>query len=394
MESNHQSHYVAIACGGTGGHLFPGLAVAEALQQQNCDIALLISEKEVDQEAVKSAESMEIMTLPAVALQNGAVGGFLDGFWKSFRICSRAFKLRKPEAVLAMGGYTSAPPVLAGKRFGAATFLHEANAIPGRANRWLSPVVDQAFVGFPMASTRLFNQAVRVTGMPVRSQFKQIDPAAARLALGLRPNAPVLLVMGGSQGASAINELLARSATLLADRFASLQFLHLTGMKDHDRVAGAYRGAGQRALVRPFLTEMELALGAATVAVSRAGASSLAEVAAMQLPSILIPYPTAVDNHQFFNARSLVETGAARMLEQSSATPELLADLIAELLEKTNVAQAMRQALQRWHSPDAAQEIAADILKRIRRSDGSVSAVEDISGSWAAAVKKESGLPE
>lgn len=371
MDRTRQPPYIAIACGGTGGHLFPGLAVAESLQEYDCEIALMISEKEVDQEAIKSADLMEIVTLPAVALQNGEVGGFLEGFWKSLRLCHRAFKVRRPEAVLAMGGYTSAPPVLAAKRHGAATFLHEANAMPGRANRWLSPLVDEAFVGFEMAAARLYNQTVQVTGMPVRSQFKLLDPGAARLAVGLKPSEPVVLVMGGSQGASAINDWMARSAALLAARRPSLQFLHLTGMKDHEKVSAAYRQAGLRAVVRPFWTEMELALGAATVAVSRAGASSLAELAAMQIPSVLIPYPAAVDNHQFYNARCLVETGAARMIEQSKIVPEVLVSMILELVEKEPVAQAMRQALKRWHSPGASGQVAAAILTHLANRNGS-----------------------
>src|SRR4051794_28293857 len=132
---------IAVACGGTGGHLFPGLAVADVLQQWGCEIALLVSKKEVDQEAVKSAAAMTVMALPAVALQNGEWLRFVRGCWQSYRQCRSAFHKLRPRAVLAMGGFTSAPPVLAGKSCGAAAFLHESNSIPGRANRWLSPWV-------------------------------------------------------------------------------------------------------------------------------------------------------------------------------------------------------------------------------------------------------------
>jgi UDP-N-acetylglucosamine--N-acetylmuramyl-(pentapeptide) pyrophosphoryl-undecaprenol N-acetylglucosamine transferase len=356
---------VAIACGGSGGHLFPGLAVAETLQRHGCDISLLISAKEVDQQAVKSAAGMEVITLPAVAMQNGDILGFVRGGWASFRVASKHFKRRRPKAVLAMGGFTSLPPILAGKIHRCATFIHESNSVAGRANRWLSPLVDEVFVGFSMAGQRLYNQSLRVTGTPVRPEFKVAEPASCRIALGLDPDRPVLLVMGGSQGASGINDLIGESLAKLNSRLPQLQFLHLSGPVRTDEIKAAYQARGCRAVVLPFLTEMELALGAATVAVSRAGASSLAELAAMQVPSVLIPYPHAADNHQFFNARALAETGAARILEQQNATPESIVRLILELLGNAELRAGMRGALQRWHFPNADEDIAQSILRRI-----------------------------
>src|SRR5215468_9980863 len=206
---------IAIACGGTGGHLFPGLSVAEKLLQRDCVVTLLISPKEVDQEGVKMASGMEIVTLPAIGLQRGGELAFLRGFKKSYGAARRFFKANRPDAVLAMGGFTSAPPILAGKRLGAQTFLHESNTIPGRANRWLSWVVNRAFVGFPSTATLLHNRNVTVTGTPVRPQFQPGDAEACRAALGFDPARPLVLVMGGSQGASGINELVVLALPLL-----------------------------------------------------------------------------------------------------------------------------------------------------------------------------------
>jgi len=357
--------FVAIACGGTGGHLFPGLAVAQALQRRGCAIALMVSPKEVDQEGVKAATDMEVVTLPAIALQGGNWLGFIRGSWSSFGICSRRFKQRRLDAVVAMGGFTSAPPVLAGKCAGSPTFLHESNSIPGRANRWLARLVDEAFVGFPTAAPRLRHRSIKVVGTPVRPQIQPLEPSACRMALGLDPARPVLLVMGGSQGASRLNELLKQSLAELAARVPALQFLHLTGPNDREAVAAAYAEHKRRAVVFPFLTEMELALGAATVALSRSGASSLAEFAAMQVPSILVPFPSSADDHQFYNARAYAETGAARQLDQHAATPDKLISLILELVESTKAQADMKAALQRWHSPEAADQMAAAILNRI-----------------------------
>jgi UDP-N-acetylglucosamine--N-acetylmuramyl-(pentapeptide) pyrophosphoryl-undecaprenol N-acetylglucosamine transferase len=357
---------IAIACGGTGGHLFPGLAVAGEFGRRGGAVLLLISPKEVDQQSVRAARGMRVETLPAVALQRGHRFEFVKGFWKSYRQAKALFRRPAPQAVLAMGGFTCAPPVLAGKGAGAATFLHEGNTVPGKANRWLSLLVDLAFVNFPSTANRLHTQHVLTTGMPVRAQFEAADPAACRLALGLDPRRPVLLVMGGSQGASAINQLALAALPRLAQTAPELQFLHLAGPNDAVQVQAAYAAGAHKAMVRPFLTEMELALGAATIAITRAGASSLAELAALRVPSILIPYPFAADDHQFYNAQTLARTGAACLLEQSEATGVQLARLVLQLLRDPRARGVMAAELGRWHAPHAAEEIAEQVIRLLR----------------------------
>ena len=351
--------FIAIACGGTGGHLFPGLAVAQQLQERGCDVALLISPKEVDQQAVKSVLGMEIFTLPAVGLQNRNYFSFAKSFWNSFRASQKFFRQRRPVAVLAMGGFTSAPPIFAAKLSGAKTFLHESNTIPGRANRLLARFVDTAFIGFPETAARLRAKKTLVTGTPVRPQFQPRDAAECRIALGLNPNLPVILVVGGSQGARGLNDLVLSALPLLKNR--DWQFLHLTGANDFERVNAAYAANGIKAVVKPFMTEMNLALGAATACISRSGASSLAEMAAMRLPSLLVPLPTAADNHQFFNALAFDKTGAAKLLEQKSS-PENVARLLAEIVGDEAVRQKIQAALTQWHAPEAAATIAENIL--------------------------------
>jgi UDP-N-acetylglucosamine--N-acetylmuramyl-(pentapeptide) pyrophosphoryl-undecaprenol N-acetylglucosamine transferase len=360
--SASQKPFIAIACGGTGGHLFPGLAVAQQLQERGCDVALLISPKEVDQQAVKSVLGMEIFTLPAVGLQNRNYFSFAKSFWKSFRTARTIFRQRQPAAVLAMGGFTSAPPIFAAKISGAKTFLHESNTIPGRANRLLARFVDKAFVGFPETAARLRAKKNLVTGTPVRPQFQPGDAAGCRRALGLDANRPTILVVGGSQGASGLNNLILSALPLMKNR--GWQWLHLTGANDFEQVKSAYAAHGMKAVVKPFLAEMALALGAATVAVSRAGASSLAEMAAMRLPSLLVPLPTAADNHQFFNASAFAASGAAKLVEQKS-TPEKVAAALAEMVGDEAVRQKIQSALARWHAPEAAGQIAENILNSL-----------------------------
>ena len=362
---------IAIACGGTGGHLFPGLAVAERLLQRNCSVLLLISPKEVDQQAVRQAAGMEVATLPAVGLTRGRLLAFLRGFAQSYRTARKTFQRQPPMAALAMGGFTSAPPVLAARRLGARTFLHESNTIPGRANRWLARVVTGAFCGFPSTVGRLRHRNVTVTGTPVRPQFRPRDVAACREELGLDPARPVVLVMGGSQGAGGINELVRASLPALSKKVPDWQWIHLAGTSDAEHLRQAYGASQLKALVHPFFPEMELALGAATVAISRAGASSLAELAAMRVPAVLVPYPFATDNHQFHNARAFETTGAARLLEQATATPEALCGVLSDLVQNATARAQMQSALAQWHAPRAADEIADAILAGLKTCEGS-----------------------
>jgi UDP-N-acetylglucosamine--N-acetylmuramyl-(pentapeptide) pyrophosphoryl-undecaprenol N-acetylglucosamine transferase len=310
-----------------------------------------------------------------------------------------------------MGGFTSAPPVLAGNAFAAKTFLHESNTIPGRANRFLARFVDESFVGFSEAGSRLKARKVTTTGTPVRAGFvaagvspavepgilpggpgveiarsSELSPlnpggrmppsttgetpaATCRTALGLDPNRPTILVMGGSQGASGLNEMILSALPALGDRASAWQWLHLTGTGDFEKVKSAYAARGLSAVVKPFLAEMDLALGAATVSVSRSGASSLAEIAAMRLPSLLVPYPTAADNHQFTNALAFEKSGAAKLLEQKNSTPEKTAALLCELVENDATRAAMQAALVQWHAPKAAEQIAEIILKAIAQPE-------------------------
>jgi UDP-N-acetylglucosamine--N-acetylmuramyl-(pentapeptide) pyrophosphoryl-undecaprenol N-acetylglucosamine transferase len=356
---------VAIACGGTGGHLFPGVAVAEALKQRGCAVTLLISPKEIDQTAVKSAVGVQVATLPAVGFSSGNAFAFARGFAQSYRASSKLFKSEPPEAVLAMGGFTGAPPVLAGRAYRAPTFLHESNTIPGRANRWLSRVVHEAFVGFPETAGRLRARNVKVTGTPVRASFQPMDVALCRTALGLDAARPVLLVTGGSQGASGLNALVIAALPFLAKLAPELQLFHLTGPNDAERVGQACAANQIKAVVRPFFGEMQLALGAADAAISRAGASSLAELAAMRVPAILVPYPAATDNHQFYNASAVEKTGAAVLREQRSTRPEELAARVVELMRVESVRGKMRAALAGWDKPRAAGEIAERIMQVI-----------------------------
>jgi UDP-N-acetylglucosamine--N-acetylmuramyl-(pentapeptide) pyrophosphoryl-undecaprenol N-acetylglucosamine transferase len=367
MPPPHKIRRAAIACGGTGGHLFPGLAVADELLERGCRVTLLISPKEVDQQAVKGVTGVEVVTLPAVGLVRGGALAFLRGFRDGYRRARMEFRQLPPQAALAMGGFTSAPPILAARRIGARTFLHESNTVPGRANRWLSWIVDCAFVGFPSTAAQLHSRGTKVTGTPVRRQLSAQDAGTCRAALGLDPTRQVILVMGGSQGASAINQLVMDLLPLAVQAAPNWQWFHLCGDADLARVTSAYAASGATAVVQSFCTQMHLALSAATAAISRAGASSLAELAEFQVPAVLIPYPAATDNHQHHNARAFEESGAAILLPQKSATPQGLMEALRVLLQDPVQRERMQQALARLRKPQAAQIIAEALLEAIER---------------------------
>ena len=368
-QSNTPKPHIVIACGGTGGHLFPGIAVGQQLVRRNCEVTLIVSEKDIDQQAQQDSWGMEIVRLPAVGLTGRNYLGFILAFSKSFFATKKIFKVKPPQAVLAMGGFTAAPPILAGKFAGVPTFLHESNAIPGRANRWLSQWVNRVFVGFSHAGPLFVGADVVDIGTPVRPQFTPREPANSRALLGLDPVRPTLLIMGGSQGASAINDLMIKSLPRLVGLLPEMQFLHLTGEKDFGRVQSAYaQNAPGKFIVKSFLAEMQHALTAATVAISRAGASSLAEIAAMRVPSILIPYPAATDNHQQANAHEYARTGSAKVLEQAEATPETLCQLVDAIAKSSAARQSLVLALACWHRPRAAEAIADQIVAAVREA--------------------------
>jgi len=388
---------IAIACGGTGGHLFPGLAIAEKLASRGCEVMLLISSKEVDQHAVKNATGFRVVTLPAVCLQRRGELAFIRGLGRSYVAARNVFKAETPDAVLAMGGFTSAGPILAGKAMGARTFLHESNIIAGRANRWLAWVADHAFIGFSSAAKQLKRCRITVSGTPVRSQLRRRDAATCREALGLEASRPVLLVTGGSQGASGINQKIAGALPLFAKLAPEWQWLHLAGPTDADELRRTYADLHLNAVVHPFFDRMELALGAASAAISRAGASSLAELAAIRLPALVIPYPAAADNHQWHNAQAYAATGALRFIQQNLAMPETLTELVLDLVRCESVRQAIQEALARWDRPQAADDIAENILEDVsskfgrlvrrdtlqvsgRRAKGAVATVPSLSG--------------
>jgi UDP-N-acetylglucosamine--N-acetylmuramyl-(pentapeptide) pyrophosphoryl-undecaprenol N-acetylglucosamine transferase len=323
-----------IACGGTGGHLFPGIAVAEVLRDRGHEVMLLVSEKEIDALALSGRTNFRFEKLPTVGLPSPfspAILGFIRRFYESFSLCRSIYRKFKPQVVLGMGGFTSTAPVLAGRMRGVSTFIHESNAIPGKANRLTARMVRAVMLGFKECAPFFPKARTEVTGTPIRTELKPLDRQVARQRLGLQADLPTLLVMGGSQGASGINQAIIKSLPFLQG--APLQVIHLSGARDERLVADNYGREKIPAYISAFHHRMEEVYSAADLLVARAGAASLAEFAAFSLPSILIPFPYAADDHQTRNAEIYARAQAAILVKESEISGELLARKIRELIE-------------------------------------------------------------
>jgi UDP-N-acetylglucosamine--N-acetylmuramyl-(pentapeptide) pyrophosphoryl-undecaprenol N-acetylglucosamine transferase len=260
-----------------------------------------------------------------------------------------------------MGGFTSTAPVLAGRFRGIATFIHESNAVPGKANRWTARVVNTVMLGFKECAPFFPKTRTEITGTPVRTELVPLDRADSRRKLGLREDLPTLLVMGGSQGASGINQALIKALPFLQG--VPLQVIHLSGARDERLVADNYRRENVPAYIGVFYHQMEEVYSAADLVVARAGAASLAEFAAFSLPGILIPFPYAAEDHQTRNAEIYVHADAAILLKQADLSGELLARNIRELVENPLRLQQMAANCARLAPKDAAGRVANTIEK-------------------------------
>jgi len=355
---------IAIACGGTGGHLFPGLAVAEELRQRGHDTLLLISPKQIDAIALRGAKEQQSHALPGIGwpgIFSPRIFTFGLSLLSSWRECYQVYRDFQPTAVVGMGGFTSAIPLLLGWRLHLPTLIHESNAIPGRVTRMIAPWVGKTLLGFDSCANYLRRAHCVVTGTPVRRGLERINRAVAAEKFGLNPALPIVLIMGGSQGAHGINELILKTLPMWHAQRDEVQFIHLTGQADANIAEINYRRQRLVAVVQAFSTEMEHFYSLADVVISRSGAASLTELSHYGLPAILIPYPSAADDHQSYNARIFERAGAARILVENKVTPELLHQMIAELLTDTKLRQGMADAAHGLAGEDAAKRVAEEI---------------------------------
>ncbi len=364
---------VLIAGGGTGGHVYPGIAVARELAGRMPDAVVTFAgtAKGIESRVVPR-EGFELDVLRSAGLKGASPAALLRGLAllplsaiDAWRILSR----RSPDVVIGVGGYSSGPVVLAAVLRRIPTLLLEQNAVPGLTNRVLARFVSAAAVTFESTVT-YFGRRGFVAGNPVRPEFfrprkdadahggfGQAQPGAA--AAGL----PRILIFGGSQGAHAINVAMVEAAPRLAAHPGGMAVTHQTGERDLERVRDGYRRAGLEARVEPFLFAMDREMSDADLVVSRAGATTIAELAAAGRPAVLVPLPTAADDHQRRNAEVLEAAGAAEVIGQKDLTGDHLAARLAALLGDPATLAAMSAAMRRLAKPEAARTIVDRVME-------------------------------
>ena len=345
-----------LAGGGTGGHLFPALAVAETLRQQDAAAAVLFVGTERGLEArLLPAQGWELATVDMIGVAGRSLRAklaILPRLGRSLLQARTILRRFRPDVVLGVGGYASVPVVLAAALARVPVVLHEQNALPGLANRLLARLARTVCLSFATAAPAFGRRRTLVTGNPVR--------AAIAASPEVLPAAASLLVFGGSQGARAINEALLAALPELQRQGVHCPIVHQTGVAEAETVAAGYRQAGwTQVTVTPFIEDMATAYAQASLVVCRAGATTLAELAAAGRPAILIPYPHAAADHQTANAQAVAAVGAAILLPQAALTGAVLAAQIAQLLADATRLQTMAEAARTLAQPAAAEQILA-----------------------------------
>jgi UDP-N-acetylglucosamine--N-acetylmuramyl-(pentapeptide) pyrophosphoryl-undecaprenol N-acetylglucosamine transferase len=353
---------VVIAAGGTGGHLFPGIAVAREFQKRHqAAVTFLTTPKAVTTQILESYgftwEAVSARALKGEGLLSR--GRTLLGLPGAVLAARARLKDLNPHLVLGLGGHSSGPVGVAAWLLGLPLALHEQNAIPGATNRYLSRLAQKIFVSFPASQDFFPRGRCLWTGNPIRPEFFESGEP--------RPDSPfTVMIAGGSQGAHHLNMAVLAGLPLLADLKDRLAFQHLTGEADRDEVAAGYRERGFTAEVAAFTPEVAAWMRRSHLLVCRAGASTLAELTAVGRAALLVPYPFAANNHQELNARFLAESGAAEIILNKDFTGEIFAGKINQFLAEPQHLAEMEAASRRLAKPDAAREIVAGCLKLLQ----------------------------
>jgi len=354
---------VVIAGGGTGGHLYPGIAVARALLERVPAARVTFVGTAAGIEArVVAREGFELDVIRSAGLKGKSPSSLLRGLGLLPLSAMDAWGVlgrRRPAVVIGVGGYSSGPVVALAWLRGVPTLLMEQNAVPGLTNRLLASIVSAAAVTYE-ESVRIFGDKAFVAGNPVRPEFFDKGAYAQH---GSPPGAARVLVFGGSQGAHAINVAMVEAAPRLAAAAPGVAITHQSGERDLEMVRDGYRRAGLEARVEPFLFEMDREMKQADLVVCRSGATTLAELTASARPSILIPFPGATDDHQRRNAEALARAGAARMIDQRDLNGERLATEVLSLAVNDVERRHMSEAAARLARPDAARVIVDRVLE-------------------------------
>ena len=349
------------AAGGTGGHLFPGVAVAEAARRDvGAEILFVGTQHGMEKDMIPHL-GFALQCIPAEQLRGRNWRGILRSLWAAFRAMGVAWRVVRdfaPDLIFSIGGYASAPTVVVGWLRRIPCVLLEPNAIPGLTNKWLGRFTTKVCVGFPQTAKRFPAHKAVCTGNPVRWNSSGTQEHAS--------SAPksqcTLLIFGGSAGARRLNHMLPQALRLLGQARGNVRIVHQTGKADHAEVSATYAQLGIQAEVVPFIENMQEMYLAADLVVCRAGATTIAELTSLGKPAILIPYPYAVDDHQRANAEILLQAGAAHMVLDAELTPERMCEEIRTLITNPAQLEAMGRAATTVGRPDATTAVVRECL--------------------------------
>lgn len=365
---------VILSGGGTGGHIYPALTIADQIKKlcPDADISFVGTQQGLEKDIIPRygyplkfievagfKRSLSLDTLRSV-------GKLFEGLYDAWQI----IKKEKPDLVIGTGGYVCGPIVFMAAMHGIPCCIQEQNAMPGVTNKILSRYVRKVFLGYKEAGKYFPGKAELVyTGNPIRTEILQHERLAAIKELGLDPEKKTILVSGGSRGARSINTAMLEAELALSGR-QEVQVLHATGDVNYEKYMQEITkggGVGENIIIKPYLHNMPVALAAADLAVFRAGAIGLAELMAKGVPSVLVPYPYATANHQEFNARAVEAKGAARVILDKELNGERILEAIEHLLVHAKELEKMQAAAKSLGKPQAAETIAEQALALIKK---------------------------
>lgn len=362
MKSEPQKQRLLIAGGGTGGHIFPAVAVAETFlaRSENHEVLFVNTGRPLDRKILGDRD------LPFACITVASIKG--KGLWQTLKALStfplslwKAFVITgkyRPHALLAVGGHAAAPAALAAKMRGIPLLLHEQNKLPGLTTRLLSRLAAEVHVSFPGTRLPVKAKKIFVSGNPVRREL-----VACRTRKRKKTETFRLLVLGGSQGARGLNRAVCQTLPLLNN--LPLEVVHQTGEADRIWVREAYEKAGIKGCIQAFIQDMHSCYRETDFVLCRAGATTVAELAAVGLGAVFIPFPHAADNHQYHNARAMADIGAARILEEKTLDPEILAQILTEYARNPEATESMATAALTLSRPDAATTLTDALMRRM-----------------------------
>jgi UDP-N-acetylglucosamine--N-acetylmuramyl-(pentapeptide) pyrophosphoryl-undecaprenol N-acetylglucosamine transferase len=363
LSGNEQNIRLLLTGGGTGGHLFPAVATAQEFKAQLPDTEVLF---------VGTRRKMDSKSLGAYGFTSASIRCYgLKGknpleLLKALAVLPLSYlqalliiRRFKPDIIFGVGGYVTGPVIMAGKNLGVPVIIHEQNSVPGLANRKLGRIADKVCLSLPGSGTEFPAEKILYTGNPVRSNILRL----AEEAPPRKSEKRTLLILGGSQGAQAVNTVVTEALYAMTDtELQHMRVIHQTGDRDEEQVKNVYRQRGVDAEVAGFFTQMHEIYAQADLLVSRAGATTLSEIAVLGKPAILIPYPSAADNHQEKNGHYYVSGGGAVQFRQKELTAKQLGVTILQLINNEQQLHAMGAAMKRLAFPDAAKRIVACCL--------------------------------